>query len=197
MIDTRKLQTTLGVKADGQFGPLSFAALFRKMGASTDRAEGLAYTAVKHFAEYGIMDNALRLAHFLAQVSHESGGFRYMEEIWGPTAAQKGYEGRADLGNTQPGDGLRYKGRGPLQLTGRANYRDYGKRLGLDLEGNPALAATPAVGLLIALEYWRSRNLNALADKDDVVGITKRINGGTNGLNDRKARLAQIKGWML
>lgn len=196
-MDVRKLQATLGVKVDGVFGPLSFAALFRKLGASADRATDLASAAAMYFASYGIMDSALRLAHFLAQVTHESGGFRYMEEIWGPTTAQKGYEGRADLGNTQKGDGFRYKGRGPLQLTGRANYRDYGQRLGIDLEGNPALAATPFAGLRIALEFWKVKGLNALADKDDVTGITRRINGGSNGLAERKALLAKIKGWML
>jgi putative chitinase len=184
------------VKADGAFGPVSFTALFRKLGASADRAAALATSAVKYFGQYGIMDSALRLAHFLAQVTHESGGFRYMEEIWGPTDAQRRYEGRADLGNTKAGDGFRYKGRGPLQLTGRANYRDYGARLGLDLEGNPALAATPEVGLRIALEFWKVKGLNALADKDDIVGITRRVNGGSNGLTDRTAKLAQIKGWM-
>jgi putative chitinase len=197
VIDVRKLQATLGVKVDGAFGPLSFAALFRKLGASADRADDLASAAAMYFPSYGIMDSALRLAHFLTQVTHESGGFRYMEEIWGPTTAQKGYEGRADLGNTQKGDGFRYKGRGPLQLTGRANYRDYGQRLGIDLEGNPALAATPFVGLRIALEFWKVKGLNALADKDDVTGITRRINGGKNGLDERKALLAKIKGWML
>lgn len=196
-MDVRKLQSSIGVRADGAFGPISFAALFRQLGASADRAAAMASTAVKQFPAYGIMDNPLRLAHFLAQIAHESGGFRYMEEIWGPTAAQKRYEGRQDLGNTRPGDGFRYKGRGPLQLTGRANYRDYGARLGLDLEGSPELAATPGVGLLIALEYWKVRNLNILADSDDLVGITRRINGGLNGLDDRRARLAQIKEWML
>lgn len=196
IMDVRKLQTTLGVKVDGMFGAISFAALFRKLGASLDRATALGAAAATHFAAYGVMDSPLRLAHFLGQVTHESGGFKFMEEIWGPTPAQRGYEGRSDLGNTQKGDGFRYKGRGPLQLTGRANYREYGRRLGIDLEGSPALAATPAIGLLIALEFWKVKGLNALADKDDVVGITRRVNGGSNGLADRKAQLAKLKAWM-
>lgn len=195
-MDVRKLQATLGVKVDGMFGAISFAALFRKLGASLDRATALGVAAATHFAAYGIMDSPLRLAHFLSQVTHESGGFKYMEEIWGPTPAQRGYEGRSDLGNTQKGDGFRYKGRGPLQLTGRANYQEYGRRLGIDLEGSPALAATPAVGLLIALEFWKVKGLNALADQDDVAGITRRVNGGSNGLADRKAQLAKLKAWM-
>src|SRR5438552_406834 len=87
-------------------------------------------------AEFAI-NTFLREAAFLAQIAHESAELRFMEEIWGPTPAQRGYEGRADLGNTQPGDGKRFKGRGPIQLTGRANYRSYGQRLGVDLESHP------------------------------------------------------------
>ena len=193
MTDTKALQRALGVNADGNFGRVSFTALFVKLGATIDRAEELALAAVVHFPAYGIMDSNLRLAHFMAQLTHESGGFRYMEEI----ASGAAYEGRADLGNTAPGDGKRFKGRGPIQLTGRANYRAYGKRIGIDLERHPEIAAIPSIGLHTALEYWKVNGLNALADQDDVVAITRKINGGTNGLADRKERLSQIKGWML
>ncbi|WP_434381037.1 LysM peptidoglycan-binding domain-containing protein [Melittangium boletus] len=124
-----------------------------------------------------------RQAAFLAQLGHESGGLRYMEEI----ASGAAYEGRRDLGNTQPGDGTRFKGRGPIQLTGRANYRAAGKALGLDLENNPRQAASPEVGFRTAAWFWNSRNLNSLADKGDFRGITKRVNGGYNGLADREA----------
>ncbi|MFN2452713.1 MAG: peptidoglycan-binding protein [Pyrinomonadaceae bacterium] len=127
----------------------------------------------------------LRRAAFLAQLAHESGQFRFMEEIWGPTPAQRGYEGRRDLGNIQPGDGFRYKGRGPIQITGRANYKRYGDLLGIDLVNSPALAATPEVGFRTAGLYWKSNGCNALADGQQFVAITKRINGGTNGLEDR------------
>lgn len=137
-------------------------------------------------AEFDI-DTPLREAAFLAQIAHESGEFRWMEEIWGPTEAQRRYEGRADLGNTRPGDGKRYKGRGPIQLTGRANYRNYGRRLGVDLENEPAKAATPEVGFRIAGLFWQDRGLNALADAGEFVKITRRINGGVNGLADRQA----------
>jgi hypothetical protein len=109
-----------------------------------------------------------------------------MEEIWGPTQAQLGYEGRRDLGNTQPGDGKRFKGRGPIQVTGRANYRKYGAKLSLNLEANPELAATPEVGFRIAGLYWADRGLNALADLRDFKTITRRINGGLNGFADRQ-----------
>lgn len=128
----------------------------------------------------------LREAAFLAQLAHESGEFRWVEEIWGPTPAQRRYEDRADLGNTQAGDGKRFRGRGFIQLTGRANYRKYGRLLGLDLEGHPELAATPEVGFRVAALYWHTHGLNALADRQEFVTITRRINGGTNGLPDRQ-----------
>jgi predicted chitinase len=123
----------------------------------------------------------LREAAFLAQLAHESGELRYMEEI----ASGAAYEGRQDLGNTQPGDGKLYKGRGPIQLTGRANYKKYGDLLGLDLINNPTIAATKEVGFRIAGQYWSLNGLNQLADQQDFKQITKRINGGYNGLDDR------------
>jgi predicted chitinase len=123
----------------------------------------------------------LREAAFLAQLAHESGELRYMEEL----ASGSAYEGRKDLGNTQPGDGKRYKGRGPIQLTGRANYKKYGDLLGIDLINNPTVAATKEVGFRIAGEFWSLNGLNGLADQQDFKQITKRINGGYNGLDDR------------
>lgn len=140
---------------------------------------------------YGIR-TPRRARHFFAQVAHECDGFKTTTEYWGPTAAQKRYEGRDDLGNTQRGDGKRFMGRGLIQLTGRANYRTFGDRLGIDLEGNPAQAASPGLSFEIACEYWKAKKLNALADRDDIVAITKKINGGTNGLKDRKAWLAKF-----
>lgn len=149
---------------------------------------------------YGITD-PLEKAHFLAQVSHESGRFVYREEIWGPTKAQKGYEGRKKgLGNTQPGDGFRYKGRGYMQLTGRANYEkynDYLKSKGIkdDILKNPTLVGTKYAADVSAW-FWkvygpsggiknfpvRSRRGSSVAD---VTQITRWVNGGTNGLQDR------------
>lgn len=134
-----------------------------------------------------------RLAAFLAQIGHESGRLAYVREIWGPTPAQQRYEGRADLGNTQPGDGKRYMGRGLIQTTGRANYR--ATRDGLaawmpdvpDLEAVPALLERPDLAAMSAAWYWHSRKLNALADAGDFATITRRINGGTNGMADRLA----------
>ncbi len=189
----RKLQAALGVSVDGIAGRGTFTALFRKLGASQERAEEMALSANVHFPAYGIMDSPLRLAHFMAQLCHESGSFRYMEEI----ASGAAYEGRSDLGNVFPGDGKRFKGRGPIQLTGRANYRAFGRRIGIDLERHPEIAAVPSIGLHTALEYWADRGLNAYADADDIRAVTRRVNGGLNGLADREAHLRRIKGWML
>ena len=135
------------------------------------------------------IDTPLRVAAFAAQLAHESGEFRWMEEIWGPTAAQLRYEPPGDLarrlGNTQPGDGQRFKGRGPIQITGRFNYRKYGELLGVDLSADPACAAAPEHAFATAGLFWQHNGLNELADARDFVAITKRINGGTNGLADR------------
>jgi putative chitinase len=107
----------------------------------------------------------------------------FAERVYGlgnPTKAR-------DLGNTQPGDGYRYRGRGFLQITGRAAYREMGKRIGVDLEANPDLAGQPLGALMTAAAFWDSRKLNTYADQDNITIITKRINGGQNGLADRKA----------
>lgn len=184
------LQRNLGITADGIIGRDTLRALFARFGASVTRAAELALSANVHFRSYGILDSAKRLCHFMAQVAHESGGFRYMEEI----ASGQAYEGRADLGNVQAGDGRLFKGRGPIQLTGRANYRLFGRALGIDFEQHPDVVAFPSVGLMAGCHYWQMRGLNELADADDVVAITKRVNGGTNGLANRKAYLTKMKG---
>lgn len=139
--------------------------------------------------QHGISSD-LRVAHFLAQVAHESGSFRYTEEI----ASGDAYEGRADLGNVRPGDGRRFKGRGLIQLTGRANYQAYSDDSGVDYVSNPsAVARDPAVCVDVACWFWRKRGLNGLADTDDVRAVTKRINGGFNGLDDRIAFLQRAR----
>ncbi len=132
----------------------------------------------------------LRLAHFVAQIAHESASFLYAEEI----ADGSAYEGRLDLGNTQPGDGRRFKGRGLIQLTGRANYTQYAKESGVDCVANPEIVARDAfIGVDVACWYWDQRRINALADADDVKAVTKAINGGYNGLDDRIQYLARAK----
>lgn len=192
-LDAKRLQMRLGVAADGIVGAGTLTALFKAFGATDERARELSLSANIHFRTYGILDTGLRLAHFMGQCAHESGGFRYMEEI----ASGQAYEGRKDLGNVVPGDGRRYKGRGPIQLTGRANYRAFSREVGIDFESHPEIVAFPSIGLMAAVRYWNSRNLNTLADADDLVGVTRKINGGTNGLEDRKAQTAKAKGLIL
>lgn len=135
---------------------------------------------------YGILESPRRLCHFLAQSAHESAGFRTLEEFGGATYWSR-YEGRADLGNTQAGDGVLYHGRGIFQLTGRANYKSMGKKIDMDLEGDPRLAAEGDVSLRTACEFWKSRRLETFADQNDIREITRRINGGSNGLAERTA----------
>ena len=138
------------------------------------------------------INTPLRQAHFLAQLGHESGELRYLEEI----ASGDAYEGRTDLGNTQSGDGRRFKGRGLIQLTGRANYKAYGDAIGIDLcsEDNcHRISTDPELAVDVACWFWQTRDLNTLADRDDVEGITRRINGGRNGLADRKRQLTRGK----
>lgn len=138
------------------------------------------------------IDTPLRRAHFLAQVGCESGELRFMEEI----ASGQDYEGRRDLGNTQPGDGQRFKGRGLIQLTGRANYTEYGRALGREAEilAQPELVANDkALCADVAGWYWARRELNALADRDDLTAVTRRVNGGLNGLEERRRLLQRAK----
>lgn len=138
------------------------------------------------------INTPLRRAHFLAQIGHESGALRYAEEI----ASGQAYEHRADLGNTQPGDGQRFKGRGLIQLTGRANYEAYGQAKGRDFLGDDtskALASDPAIAVDVAGWFWKTRGLNQLADTDDIEKVTRRINGGLTNLPDRKAYLLRSR----
>lgn len=181
-------QNRLGLTSDGVAGPKTWAALFRAAGASQAQAEAMA--PVLAASE---INTPLRMCHFLAQAAHETGGFKWLKELWGPTIAQVGYESRKDLGNVMRGDGKLFMGRGIFQLTGRANYAAMSPKVGTDLIGNPERAAEPAVAAKIAVLYWASRGMSALADRDDVVGCTKKVNGGTNGLADRQARLAKLK----
>jgi predicted chitinase len=133
------------------------------------------------------------LAAFLAQCSHESGGFRYLSEIWGPTAAQLSYEGRRGLGNVQKGDGYLFRGRGYIGLTGRSNYREAGAKLGLPLEKDPDLVEKPEIAAKTSVLFWKTYVQPTVSNWDDVTAITKVINGGYNGLDDRKMRYAAFK----
>lgn len=168
------------------------------LGCSTLRAESWA-PHLQRACEIFAINTPVRVAAFMAQIGHESGRLVYSREIWGPTPAQVRYEGRADLGNTQSGDGRRFSGRGLIQTTGRANY--CATRDGLrkfvpdvpDFEADPAALEQAEWAALSAAWYWHSRGLNALADVGDFKRITIRVNGGTNGMDDRLALWAKAK----
>ena len=136
------------------------------------------------------IDTPLRICHFLAQTGHESDGFNTTEEY----ASGADYEWREDLGNIYEGDGVRYKGRGLIQLTGRVNYREFGLYLKMyDLEACPELVAKPELACDSSGWFWSSKNLNVLADQDNFDKITRTVNGGTTGYDDRLAYLNRAK----
>ncbi len=137
----------------------------------------------RHMVPVGDITTVLRARHFIAQIGHESGCFRYVLEL----ATGKAYEGRSDLGNTQPGDGVKFKGRGLIQITGRNNYNRCSMGLWGDLRllDTPELLEEPENAVRSALWFWRNRGLNSLADRDDIRAVTLRINGGYNGLEHR------------
>ena len=140
---------------------------------------------------YGI-DTAIRAAHFLSQACCETFQFTAVTET--PKNGGKEYDGRKSLGNTQPGDGPRFIGRGLLHLTGRLNYTAMGKNLGVDLVSNPEIVSNDLdIAVKTACEYWKNRGLNTYADKDDFDTVTQKINGGYNGRDERYAALQRIK----
>lgn len=174
--------------------------------------------ALSAAAEERQIDTARRLSHWLGQLVVESAGLSRMVEnlsysaerlcaVWprrfpsieaarpyarNPEAlAAKVYGNR--MGNTQPGDGYRFRGRGFTQITGRENFARYGQMIGVDLIGHPDLAADPVTAARLAAAYWWAHGLNALADADDIEAITRAINGGVTGLNERKAAVAKAK----
>jgi putative chitinase len=153
------------------------------------------------------INTPIRQLCFLAQLGHESGSLFYTEEL----ASGAAYEGRVNLGNTQPGDGVKFKGRGLIQITGRANYKAAGDALGVDFINDPALLGGKNINVcnneqlknaaMSAGWFWNSRKLNTIADTINIANpidsgtnlnnfilMTKKINGGTNGLNDRLNR---------
>ena len=152
--------------------------------ASSSNIEKYSIPIIKAMEKYDITTK-LRQQHFLAQILHESGELQYSEEI----ASGVAYEGRKDLGNTQRGDGKKYKGVGLIQITGRYNISEYDKFKNMKgkLIQNPKLIATdPFLSADAAGWFWETRNINQLADKNDIIAVTKRINGGTNGLQHRR-----------
>jgi len=146
------------------------------------------------------MDNVsintpLRIAYFLAQIAHESGELRW----WLEQDDGMNYDITVNphlaaiLGNTQPGDGPKYKGRSPIQLTGRSNYTNCGSSLGIDLVNSPELAEMHEHGFDVTTWYWSTHNLNEYADNQDFLGLTQKINGGLTGEDDREKYLAVAK----
>lgn len=173
----KQAQQRLGVTADGIAGPVTYAALMARVGGRKPM-DGLGAAMSRHAGDYAIDANPERMAGFLGETAMESGSFTIMREIWGPTSAQQRYEGRGDLGNTHAGDGFLYRGRGLIEITGRANYTDAAADLGIDLVNHPELAEKPDGAVLVSLWFWRKRGLNALCDQRDWTTLTRRINGG-------------------
>lgn len=178
---------------------ITAAQLAASTGARPDTAAAWLPAISEAMATFGI-DSAARVAMFLAQIGHESMHLVRTREIWGPTPAQAAYEGRLDLGNTQPGDGSRYRGRGLIQVTGRHNYavmrdslrRVYGQGVP-DFEAYPQLLEDMTWAARSAGQFWAWRSLNALADAGDIERVTRRINGGLNGLPERQALYTAAK----
>jgi putative chitinase len=168
------------------------------------------------FEKYDI-NSPKRQACFIGQCMHESGGFKFLKENLNYSAAalmrtwpsrfpdmdiaekyernpemiaNKVYGGR--MGNTEDGDGAKYIGRGLIQLTGKENYKNCSDGIGVDLVANPDLLSNPQYAALSAGWFWNKRNLNASSDLMDIVGMTKKINGGVIGLEDRKAKINKV-----
>lgn len=187
-----RLQKAIGATVDGSIGEGTLTAVFRKCGASAKRASLLGRAANVYLNQFGILDHPLIFAHFLAQACHETGYFKWLEE----TASGEAYNGRIDLGNTSPGDGPRFKGRGVFMITGRSNYILYSKRTGIELESRPERASEEDISIIIACHYWKNKGLSDLALADNVDKITYKINGGYVGFEERKAALVKIKSWL-
>ncbi len=183
-IDGAALLTSVAVRASAGYKASRQSAIIREAGAMLPALIAAADLTTE-----------LRLVHFVAQTCHESDQFCAVEEY----ASGSAYEGRKDLGNTEPGDGVRFKGHGLIQTTGRANHRAFTLWMRArdpscpDFEAEPArLADFPWAGFSAAM-YWATRGLNAFADRDDLLTITRRINGGTNGLAERRAALGRAR----
>jgi putative chitinase len=142
-----------------------------------------------HLIDEGEITPGPRRQMFLAQLAHESDGFRTTREY----ATGEAYEGREDLGNTEDGDGMRYRGRGLIQLTGRANYREFSDHLGVDIEEQPDLVEQFPLALQVSILFWNKRKLSLLADAGNFERITRRINGGLNGYADRRTYLERAE----
>lgn len=188
------LQRNIGASIDGSIGRNTLSTLFLKLGASKPRADLLGLAASVHMTRFGILDDELTFANFIGQCAHETQGFRFMEEI----ASGKQYEGRIDLGNIKVGDGVRYKGRGPLQTTGRDNYTIVSREAGMDFVEHPERVAEPDIGMYTSVLFWERRKLNNLiiACNGDIEASIKtstyKVNGGYRGYDSRIAWVKKV-----
>jgi putative chitinase len=199
----KKWQKDNGLKDDGVVGDITWNKLFNNTTSTKVSNEILKLEKLKGIipdkvisqipdtaVKFNITTN-LRLAHFLSQCSHESGNFKWVVEL----ASGKAYEGRKDLGNTQPGDGVKFKGRGYIQLTGRANYDKFSKFVNEDCVSNPDLVSTKYPMLSAAYFFDKNKlwKICDLGSTDEVVEkVSRRVNGGTNGLLDRQQKFDKI-----
>lgn len=197
-MDVRVLQQRLtaaghACPADGALGAMTYAALLgyaseRRLGPA-GQALGLAMAQALPASAIG---EGLETAHWIAQACHETGGFRFLTEL-GDAAHFARYEGQMALGDTEPGDGFRYRGRGLFQITGRWNYRHFGAAIGEPLEDNPNLAAQPGIAVRLACAFWAEREIGPHARADDCDAVTRLINGGLTGLAERRALTDRLK----
>ena len=166
------------------------AQQLRRIAPKARNAEALAASITQWAPTFGIT-TPLRMAHFLAQCAHETMGFVLMTEL----GSGRQYEWNAKLGNTHAGDGVKFKGRGLLQLTGRANYQAYARSrfCNGDLMSHPDWLAHLPGAVKSAMWYWKKHRLSTLADRDDVRAVTRRINGGLNGLSEREYITMRMK----
>ncbi len=201
MLDNKALQKSLAGRGlyagviDGDIGPKSITALMCvAAGVKTPPrlAPALSTALASVRAVYDITTPA-RLCHLLAQACKETDFFRTLEEYGADAYFTEHYEGRRDLGNNQAGDGARFKGRGFLMTTGRTNYQAASLRLGVDLVAHPEHLSDINMAVLSAAVFWAEKRINRAADLDDVDAVTHLVNGGANGLADRKLCLARLK----
>lgn len=180
--------------------PINAETLYSVAGHTTPRQKEIVDEIGPRLAEtlahWGIVER-LDIAHFIGQTCHESDRYSTTSEY----ASGVAYEGRIDLGNTEPGDGVKFRGHGLIQTTGRANHKRAADKLGIPFERIVEHLKTPIGALESACLFWKDNGLTALALRDDVLGVTRRVNGGTNGLVERriytsiaKSALAEMAG---